>query len=306
MNIRIGTRASRLAVWQAEHVASALRTVLPTVDIELVKMTTRGDKILDRTLSKVGGKGLFVQELEDALLEKQVDLIVHSAKDLPTERPDALRVAAFMKRADPRDVLLGLSVADLNTPGIRVGTSSLRRASQLKKQYPHIEIVSIRGNVETRIGKIQEDIVDGVVLAKAGLDRLALLQQWIDKAKYHIFSPEELLPAVAQGILAIECRCDEREVADILGQLDHAETRYIALAERSFLRAVEGSCQIPVAGFAQYVDGRLTLKACLGHPERSTLITGEADDVKTHAERLGIQVATDILGRGGRELLDTL
>ncbi len=307
--IRIGTRKSELALWQARHVASALETLgYPST---LIKMSTRGDEILDRSLSKVGGKGLFVRELQDALLGDAVDLIVHSAKDMPTELPLGTAIIAFMKRGDPRDLLVGVqSINDLANKA-RVGTSSLRRAACLKALRPDLEIVPIRGNVQTRLSKIESEGLDAIVLAKVGLERLGLLPE-----NSCVLDPEIMIPAVAQGVLALECRVNDSRLHDFERLADPYAT-LTSVAERAFLKEVQGSCQVPVGAYGSITDDELSCRAFVGHPSDGRIVMStascelsrssagyqvESQDVRS-AEILGAALATKLLNQGARDIL---
>ncbi len=258
--LRIGTRASRLALWQAEHVKTLLEQAHGDLSVEIVKISTRGDRILDRPLAAIGGKGLFIKELEVALLDRSVDIAVHSLKDFPTEAPDGLELAVYPERAPVRDVLCAAepgvtSVADL-PKGARIGTGSLRRAKQLQSLRPDCEVISIRGNVETRLAKRQSEALDAVVLAEAGLRRLGI---W--EAGFVALEPEQMVPAPGQGSLAIETRRGDTDVAALIGVLDHAETRLQVAAERAALATIEGDCHTPFGASASFDgEGWLTLQ----------------------------------------------
>jgi hydroxymethylbilane synthase len=301
MKVRIGSRGSRLALWQAEHIQARLRELQPGLEVELVIIKTRGDQILDRPLADVGGKGLFVKEIEEALLAGEIDLAVHSLKDMPTDQPDGLVLAAFPERAQPFDVFCptvpGTTFESL-PKGARIGTSSLRRASQVLNARPDIEIVSIRGNVETRLRKRYDAELGlaGVLLAEAGLKRLGI---WEDA--FEVLVPPLFFPAPAQGVLAIETRTDAGAVGDLVAQLDHAETRLAVLAERSCLAQIGGDCRTPFAAWARLDQGHLTLSARLLEPDgRATdgrQLASIGDDANAAAVELGRSLALQLLER---------
>jgi hydroxymethylbilane synthase len=296
--IRIATRRSALARWQANYVASLLRAAEPEQEIQLHEVVTRGDKILDAPLARVGGKGLFVKEIEDALLAGACQIAVHSMKDLPAVLAEGLVIGAVPRREDPRDALCsrGRRLAEL-APGARVGTSSLRRAAQLRALRPDLEMVTVRGNVETRLGKLDQGL-DAVVLAYAGLTRLGLS----DRAT-QVFDPGEMLPAVAQGALAIEARAGDDGILRRLATLEDAETRCRVEAERALLRRLEGGCQVPIAAFATLQDGRLTLRALVASLDGSRVIRGQRGGRASEAARLGEELGEELLGKGAREIL---
>lgn len=263
MNVRIGSRGSRLALWQAEHIRARLIELQPGLEVEIVVIKTRGDQILDRPLADVGGKGLFVKEIEEALLAGDIDLAVHSLKDMPTEQPEGLVLAAYPERAQAFDVFCPSEPSatfESLARGARVGTSSLRRASQVLRARPDLEIVSIRGNVETRLRKRfdPELRLAGVLLAEAGLKRLGI---WEDG--FEVLAPPLFVPAPAQGVLAIETRCDGGDVRALVERLDHAETRLAVLAERACLAEIGGDCRTPFAAWARRSADRLILDARL-------------------------------------------
>jgi hydroxymethylbilane synthase len=298
--VRIGTRRSPLALWQAHHVRDLLLARDPGLTVELVEIVTQGDRILDRPLAQVGGKGLFVKEIEDRLLGGEVDLAVHSLKDLPAFLPEGLVLAAIPTREDARDGLISPRHRTLeNLPqGARVGTSSLRRGCQLKAIRPDLEIVSIRGNVETRMRKVETDGLDAVVLALAGLNRLGLAQHATDA-----LGPPRMLPAVGQGALALEIRAGDRALAERVGALDHAATHQAIDAERAFLAKLEGNCQVPLAAFAQVEGGQLTLHALVGSVDGKTLLRTERRGLAADAAALGRAAAETLLAQGAAALL---
>jgi hydroxymethylbilane synthase len=296
----VGTRASKLALAQTGMVRDALLAAHPALAVTVEHITTRGDLILDRPLSAIGDKGLFVTEIEDALRAGRIDLAVHSAKDLPSVLPPDLALAAFPPRADPRDALISLKGWGLlELPeGARVGTSSLRRASQLRALRPDLQIGDLRGNVDTRLRKLHEGQYDAIVLAAAGLERLGLLPEISE-----LLDPiNVMVPAVSQGILAVEARADDAATLALLAPLDDTQARAAATAERAFLARIGGGCQVPLGAYAQIDGGRLTLTAMIGSRDgrlvRSTC-TGSAG----HPAALGSALADELLARGGRALL---
>jgi hydroxymethylbilane synthase len=301
--IRIATRGSALALAQARMVGAAAASVTGR-PFELVVLTTTGDRIQDRALAAIGGKGLFVKEIQEALLDGRADLAVHSAKDLPSKTPDALTFAAFPRRADPRDALVareaGLRIGTLPR-GARIGTGSVRRTSQLRARRPDLEIVPIRGNVDTRLRKLDELALHGVILACAGLERLGLVERIHERIE-----PADVLPAVGQGTLALEVRADDALAAD-LADLDHPATRACLHAERAFQAGLEGDCAVPIAAFAELDSaGRLRLRGLVAKPDGSRVVRGEIEDDATNAIRAGDQLARELRARGGEEILAAL
>lgn len=301
--IKIGTRGSMLALWQANWVKSSLTEKDPSLRVELVIIKTKGDKILDVPLAKVGGKGLFVKEIEDALLNGEIDIAVHSMKDMPTEIPGGLCIAAVPERETVNDVLISkghLPLAKLPS-GAAIGTSSLRRASQLKYVRPDVVISPLRGNLDTRIKKLETDKLDGVILAAAGVKRLGLenrISEYLDETV--------MLPAVGQGALCIETRADDPDIRAIAGLLDHPETRVVVLGERAFLRRLEGGCQIPIAALGR-VDGDIyTLKGLVADVDGSALIQDLVSGTSDEFERIGVELAERLLSKGAKEILDKL
>jgi hydroxymethylbilane synthase len=297
--IRIATRRSPLARWQASHVADLLRAQDPGLEVRMHELVTRGDRILEVPLAQVGGKGLFVKEIEDALLAGEADLAVHSMKDLPALLAPGLALAAVPEREDPRDALCAPRAITLAAlpQGARVGTSSLRRGAQLRALRPDLRIEVVRGNVETRLRKASEGL-DAVVLAHAGLRRLGLAAQ----ATY-VFPPEEMLPAVAQGALALEARAGDAAVLARLAALDHAPTRVQVEAERAFLARVEGGCQVPVAAHATLEGGTIRLRALVASVDGARLVRAERSGPWAEARAIGIAVAEELLARGGEAIL---
>jgi hydroxymethylbilane synthase len=309
----IGTRGSKLALTQSEQIAALLRAAHPGLTVELQIISTKGDRILDVALSAVGDKGLFVKEIETALLAHEVDLAVHSCKDMPSMLPDGLTLAAFPKRVDPRDALvLPLTHAapstvatgnplDLLPQGATVGTGSLRRACQLQALRPDLQLRDVRGNVDTRLRKLDEGQYDAIILATAGLSRLGLRQRISCP-----LPPEVMLPAVAQGTLAIEARSADSVTLDRLGVLDDPATRVAALTERAFLRRLEGGCQVPIAAHAALdavQSGMLRLSGLVGALDGSVMVRGEKTGDADDPEGLGLALAEELLVRGAGDLL---
>jgi hydroxymethylbilane synthase len=298
----IATRESRLALWQAHHVRDLLGH-MQARPVELLGMTTQGDQILDRALSKVGGKGLFVKELEVALQEGRAHLAVHSLKDVPMELPEDFVLTAVMAREDPRDALVSPRYASLSDlpHGAVVGTSSLRRHVQLKASRPDLRIEPLRGNLDTRLRKLDEGQYDAIVLAAAGLKRLGLA----DRIR-QIIDVDTMLPAAGQGALGLEIRAEQAELGQILSTLNHLPTRWATLAERAVSRALGGSCSMPLAAHAVWSGERLHLRALLGHPERAGLLRTEIsasviDDAQ--ADALGVTAAQQLIDQGARDWL---
>jgi hydroxymethylbilane synthase len=301
--LRIATRKSQLALWQAEHVAMLLRHAHAGLDVELVPMSTKGDRIQDRSLAAIGGKGLFIKELEAALEEHRADIAVHSMKDVPGELPDGLLIAAVLPRADPRDALLSAHAERLeDLPlGARVGTSSLRRQAQLLSARPDLRIEALRGNVDTRVRRLDDGGLDAIILACAGLIRLG----WESRITARL-DPRTCLPAVGQGVIGIECRVDDAHSRLLLQVLNDPPTRAALDAERAFAHRLGGSCQSPIAAHARLDGNGLTLDGLVAEPDGSRLlrdsITGGADE----SLRLGDELADRLLAAGAGTLLDRL
>ncbi|MGF1509545.1 MAG: hydroxymethylbilane synthase [Myxococcota bacterium] len=301
--IRIATRNSPLALWQAEHIADHLKANDESLAVELVPMVTRGDKILDQALSRVGGKDLFVKEVEHAVLEGRAEVAVHSLKDMPTEMPDGLILAACPPREDPRDALVSPDFGSLDglPYGATVGTSSLRRGAQLRRLRPDLRVVDIRGNVQTRLQKLQKEGLAATLLAYAGLLRLGMASLATE-----VFDPGRMLPAVGQGILAVQCRSDDRDTRERLGRLDDPHSRAAAMAERAYLAELEGGCQVPIGGHATVSGDRIELRGMVSQLDGVRLVEGSHDGPVTDASAVGVRLAEDLLARGAKEILDAL
>lgn len=293
-SLTIGSRGSQLALWQARYIETRLQALGVSTRLEIIRTT--GDKITDVPLAQVGGKGLFTKEIEEALLDGRIDLAVHSLKDLPTVLPDGLAIAAIPERESPFDALVGVPLADLK-PGARVGTSSLRRSAQLKRARPDLVIENIRGNLDTRLRKLDEGLYDAIVLAAAGLRRLG----WGDRIA-ELMAPEFMCPAVGQGALAIETLAHS-EAYEICGQLDDEPTRIAVTAERAVLAALGGGCQVPIGAHAEVAGGRVRLQAVIAHPEGSDLVALTDEASVENAAQLGKDLARRLLEGGGREFL---
>ncbi|HEV2213495.1 MAG TPA: hydroxymethylbilane synthase [Gammaproteobacteria bacterium] len=298
--LRIATRKSALALWQAEHVAARLRALEPGRPVELVPMTTEGDRNLGTSLAKAGGKGLFIKELEQALAEDRAEIAVHSLKDLPVLLAPEFSLAAVLEREEPYDAFLSRRYDSFEAlpPGARVGSSSLRRQSQLLNRRPDLRIEPLRGNVDTRIKKLERGEYDAIVLAVAGLKRLGLAHT-ITK----VLDPSLSLPAITQGVIGIECRAGDRSTAGLLVRLNHAPTWTRSLAERALSRGLSGSCNLPIAGYAELDGTSLTLQGCVGSPDGQRLIRGRAAGPAADPEALGLRLAGDLLAQGADELL---
>jgi hydroxymethylbilane synthase len=298
--IKIGTRGSKLALWQANWVKSALNAVDPSRTVELVPIKTKGDKILDVPLAKVGGKGLFVKEIEDALLNDHIDLAVHSMKDMPADLPSGLRIGAIPKRENPQDVLIsknGRRLSELE-PKAKVGTSSLRRKAQLLHIRPDLVVSPLRGNLDTRLKKLDTENLDAIVLAAAGVKRLGLEGRI---AEY--LEPEIMLPAVGQGALCVEIRQNDPDVETAVLPLDHQQTKIIVTAERSFLHRMEGGCQIPIAAYGEIIEEALTLVGLVASIDGTTVIRERFSGVIGSAEDIGIALADRLLSKGAKEIM---
>jgi hydroxymethylbilane synthase len=301
-HIRIATRRSPLALWQAEYVSAELKRLDPNITTELVKIVTKGDKILDVPLAQVGGKGLFTKEIDEALLDGRADIAVHSMKDVPTQLPEGTSIRAHPKREDPQDAIATITGGDMDTlpEGARIGTSSLRRIAQLKEKYPSFEFVSIRGNIQTRLSKLGKE-VDAVILAAAGVRRMGMAD------KMHQFiSTDIMLPAVAQGTLGIQTRDADDLINALVDQLNDDETVIRTKAERAFLARLEGGCQVPIAAYATLDGDTLTLKGLVGEVDGSIILQSELTGPAIDAEKMGIALADELLDAGAREILEKL
>lgn len=316
--ITIGTRGSKLALWQAEFVKTELQKLYPELKVEILKIKTTGDKILDVPLAQVGGKGLFVKEIEEALLRYEADIAVHSMKDVPTDFPDGLHLAVVCEREDPRDALilnkkLRIKSEELKVksgklkPSLifslpkkaKVGTSSLRRSCQLLSLRPDLKIEQLRGNLDTRLRKLDEGQFDAIILAAAGMKRLGLQDRITE-----ILPPDISLPAIGQGAVGIECRVNDEWVNNLISALNHPETFLCVKAERAFLKKLEGGCQVPIAAHARLKDGRIVMHGLVGSISGEKIIKGYSEGEPGHAETLGIALAEEILSKGAKEILD--
>jgi len=300
VQLRIATRQSELALWQARHVAGQLEKLPEVESVELVPMTTRGDDILDRSLQKIGGKGLFIKELESAMQAGRADLAVHSMKDVPADMPPGFCIAAVLHRANPFDALVTNDGGGLDSlrQGARIGSSSLRRQAQLRAMRPDLDIVPLRGNVNTRLAKLQLGQFDAIVLACAGLERLGMGERISQQ-----FSKEELLPAAAQGVVGIECLEQNEALRTILATLQHEQTAATTRAERAVAHTLEANCQSPVASYATLADGELTLEAMVASADGSTVLREAGRARVDAAASLGTDVARRLLDLGARDLL---
>ncbi len=301
--IRIATRQSPLALWQAHYVKDALQAAHPGLEVELVTMVTKGDIILDTPLAKVGGKGLFVKELEIAMLEGRADLAVHSMKDVPVDFPPGLGLVTICEREDPRDAFVSNQYQHLDElpEGAVVGTCSLRRQSQLKAYRPDLIIKELRGNVGTRLSKLDAGEYDAIILAAAGLKRLQL-----ETRIRSVIEPEQSLPAVGQGAVGIECRLDDTRLIELLKPLSHLDTTDRVKCERAMNLTLQGGCQVPIGSYALLENNQLWLRALVGEPDGSLIVRGEIRGPRSEAEQLGIQLAKQLLADGAEQILDKL
>jgi len=301
--IRIATRRSDLALWQAEHIADQLRAANPGLTVELVKMKTQGDIILDTPLAKIGGKALFVKELEQGLLEGRADLAVHSMKDVPVDFPEGLHLPVICERDDPCDAFVSNAYAALDAlpRGGRVGTSSLRRQCQISARRPDLEILTLRGNVNTRLRKLDEGEFDAIILASVGLKRLGME----DRIRLRL-DPAISLPAIGQGALGLECRIDDAGVNALIAPLNHATSSVCVRAERAVNTRLHGSCQVPIGAYAELTGDRLHLRALVGRPDGSEILSGEIEGTAGEAEALGLALADELLGRGAAAILEAV
>lgn len=301
--LKIATRQSPLALWQANYVKDSLQQLYPDLTVELVPMVTKGDVILDSPLAKIGGKGLFVKELENALLNKEADIAVHSMKDVPMQFPEGLGLAVICKREDPRDAFVSNSYRTFSElpQGAVVGTSSLRRQCQLKALRPDLDIRSLRGNVGTRLSKLDNGDYDAIILASAGLIRLGLADRIAS-----FIEVEQSLPAAGQGAVGIECRTDDVQVKQLLAPLADAETTCCVLAERAMNNRLQGGCQVPIGGYAVLQQGQLYLRALVGDVDGSQIIRAEGKSAVENADVLGVQIAEQLLAQGADKILQSI
>jgi hydroxymethylbilane synthase len=299
----IASRESALAMWQAHHIQSRLQTLYPQLDVQILGMTTTGDQILNSPLAKIGGKGLFVKELEQALEEGRADIAVHSMKDVPMTLPPGFMLAATGEREDPRDAFVSNQYSNLESlpEGSVVGTSSLRRECQLRARFPHLKIEPLRGNVQTRLRKLDEGQFAAIILAAAGLKRLELGHRITA-----LIEPEQSLPAVGQGALGIECREGRDDLVQLLAPLHHGESAACVAAERAMSRALQGSCQVPLGGFAQIENGELRLRGFVASIDGQRMIRDEVRGKPENAEQLGIQMGQRLIALGADKILAEL
>lgn len=298
--IKIATRQSPLALWQAYFVRDQLLSHHDNLEVEIIKMVSKGDKILDVPLAKVGGKGLFVKELEAGLLAGDADIAVHSMKDVPVEFPEGLHLAIICEREDPRDAFVSNKFEQLDDlpEGAVVGTSSLRRQSQLLKYRPDLNIKFLRGNVNTRLKKLDDGEYDAIILAAAGLIRLEMK----DRIRSFL-TTQQSLPAMGQGAVGIECRVNDEQTHQLIAPLAHKETTVRLTAERALNKRLEGGCQVPIGGFAELDGDQISMRAFVGSPDGKELVEGTVSGAAADAEQLGIRLADDLLSRGAKEIL---
>ncbi|WP_435103099.1 hydroxymethylbilane synthase [Arhodomonas sp. AD133] len=298
--VRIATRKSPLALWQAEHVADALRRAHPGLTVELVGMTTRGDQVLDTPLARIGGKALFVKELERGMFEGRADIAVHSMKDVPAELPEGMHLPVILEREDPCDAFVSnrFDHVDALPEGSRVGTASLRRECQVRERRPDLRVATLRGNVQTRLGKLDAGEFDAIILAASGLRRLELAE----RIRY-VMPPEESLPAVGQGALGIECREDDSELNALIAPLNHRDTYDRVCAERAVNQRLEGSCHVPIAAYTLLEGNELWLRALVGTQDGRRVLRAEGRAPRADAAMLGHRIAGELLDRGAGELL---
>ena len=301
--IRIATRKSPLALWQAEEVARQIKLYHPNQKVELVTMTTQGDIILDTPLAKIGGKGLFVKELETGMLNGAADIAVHSMKDVPMMLPEGLHLSVIMERENPTDAFVSNTIKSIDDLPLnaRVGTCSLRRQTQLKERRPDIQILDLRGNVNTRLAKLDNGDYDAIILASAGLIRLGF-----EARIEHNIITEQSLPAIGQGAVGIECREDDKEINELLAPLHHNETAIRVNAERALNLRLNGGCQVPIGGFAELDGDQVRLRGLIGFPDGSKIFRSEKVALQQNAYELGVEVAEDLLSQGGNKVLELL
>ncbi len=299
--VRIATRKSPLALWQAEHVARRLESLHPGLQVELVKMVTRGDQILDAPLAKVGGKGLFVKELEHGLLAGDADMAVHSMKDVPADFPEGLYLPVILEREDPRDALVSLKFPSLDAlpADARIGTSSLRRQAQIRQRLPHARITALRGNVGTRLEKLETEGLDAIILAAAGLKRLGLGHRMTEALGTTVS-----LPAVGQGAIGIECRVGDCVIEDLIRPLHHRDTADCVFAERAFNARLDGGCQVPIAGHAELRPEGLLLTGIVADPEGGSFVMDQIQGDRAEAVELGRRLAEQLLAAGADRILE--
>lgn len=298
--VRIATRKSPLALWQAEEVARQLKQRNPQLEIELVKIMSKGDKFLDAPLAKVGGKGLFVKELEQSMLDGEADIAVHSMKDVPMVFPEGLHLPVIMQREDPTDAFVSNNYSSLQDlpANARIGSSSLRRQLQIKEQMPEAEMLNLRGNVNSRLQKLDDGQFDAIILATAGLLRLEMQ----DRIRSRI-PPEQSLPSVGQGAVGIECRVGDERIESLIAPLNDHDTHTRLLAERGMNNRLNGGCQVPIAGYALLEGDEIYLRGLVGRPDGSEVVRGEIRGPREQAEALGQSLAEDLLGRGADVIL---
>ena len=301
--IVIASRESALALWQAEFIKRWLIELYPQSEISILGMTTRGDQILNISLSKIGGKGLFIKELEQAMAEGRADIAVHSMKDLPMNMPPGFALAAIAEREDPRDAFVSNHYKSLDAlpAGSVVGTSSLRRESQLRSHFPYLQVQPLRGNVQTRLRKLDEGQYAAIILAAAGLKRLGLADRITT-----VLSPELSLPAVGQGALGIECLSERTDLIELMKPLHHIRTGQCVESERAMSRELGGSCQVPLGGFAEIIEGKLVLRGFVASPDGSRMLSTQLNGDPTKGETMGIHLAKDLKAQGADEILDAL
>lgn len=301
--IVIASRESLLAMWQAKFIQKRLGELYPQTEVSILGMTTRGDQILDQSLAKIGGKGLFIKELEQALEDGRADIAVHSMKDMPMNVPEGFALAAITEREDPRDAFVSIHYSGLDAlpEGSIVGTSSLRRESQLRAQFPHLDVHPLRGNVQTRLRKLDEGQYAAIILAAAGLKRLGLSDRITA-----LLSPEQSLPAVGQGALGIECRADRTDLVALMQPLHHQETAYCVEAERALSRVLGGSCQVPLGAFAEISDGKLQLRGFVAQPDGKRIVSDALNGKPETGITMGQQLAQKLINKGAGEILATL
>lgn len=298
--IRIATRKSPLALWQAEEVSRQLKALYPDLEIELVKMVSKGDKFLDAPLAKIGGKGLFVKELEQAMLDGEADIAVHSMKDVPMEFPEGLHLSVIMEREDPTDAFVSNKYKNLQDlpENARIGSSSLRRQLQIKEMMPSAEMLNLRGNVNSRLQKLDNGDFDAIILASAGLLRLEFDDRIADR-----IAPEQSLPSVGQGAVGIECRVGDTEIEALIAPLNHHDTHTRLSAERAMNHRLHGGCQVPIAGYAELEGDEIYLRGLVGRPDGSEVVRAQIRGPRDQAEALGVELADQLLNDGADVIL---